>query len=102
MEKHHQESIEKFLEIYKKDPSIIGILLGGSIAHGFAKPDSDIDVSIIVNTEEFQKRKASNKLAFSLWDICTYENGYIDCKVADINFLSKVSELRKRSGKICF
>ena len=28
MEKHHQESIEKFLGIYKKDSSILAILLG--------------------------------------------------------------------------
>ncbi len=92
MEKHHQESINKFLEIYKKDSSILALLLGGSIAHGFAKPDSDIDILIIVDSNEYQKRQASNNLAFSLWDICTYENGYIDCKVSDWNSLLKVAE----------
>ena len=92
MEKHHKDSIDKFLEIYKNDASILAILLAGSIAHGFAKPDSDIDLFIIVDSREFQKRKASNKLAFSLWDICTYENGYVDCKVVDIEFLNKIAK----------
>lgn len=92
MEAHHQESIEKFLSIYKPDTTILAILLGGSIAHGFATPESDIDVTIIVAETEYQKRKLENKLAFSLWDICTYPGGYIDCKVVNIDFLQKVGE----------
>ncbi|MEJ2614699.1 MAG: nucleotidyltransferase domain-containing protein [Ignavibacteriaceae bacterium] len=92
MEKHHEESIDKFLEIYKKDTSISAILLGGSIAHGFASSDADIDICLIVSNEEYQKRKTSNKLAFSIRDISTYENGYIDCKVVDINFLIEISK----------
>ncbi len=90
MEKHHQESIDKFLEIYKKDPSILAILLGGSIAHGFAQSDSDIDILILAESNEYQKRKAINKLTFSLRDICTYENGYIDCKIINMDLLTKV------------
>ena len=90
MEKHHQEAIDKFLELYTKDETILAVLLTGSIAHGFAKYDSDVDVCLIVTTDEYLKRKEQDKLAFSLWDICTYKNGYIDCKVADINFLQKI------------
>ena len=91
MEKHHQESVDKFLYLYKKDSSILAFLLVGSIAHGFAKPDSGIDVCLLVDSEEFQKRKSANKLAFSLWDICTYKHGYVDCKVVDIKLLTKIA-----------
>ncbi len=91
MEKHHQEPIDKFLNIYKKDQSILAVLLAGSIAHGFSKPDSDIDICLVVDSEEFNRRKADNKLAFSLWDFCEYEGGYIDCKVVDLKFLEKIS-----------
>ena len=90
MEKHHQESIAKFIGIYQNDPTILAILLGGSIAHGFAKPDSDIDVTIIVDEAEYQKRKQENKLAFSLWDICNYPGGYVDCKVVSSDFLRMI------------
>lgn len=90
MEKHHQEAIDKFLQQYIKDETILAVLLAGSIAHGFAAYDSDIDVCLIVEPNEYLKRKEQNKLAFSLWDICTYKNGYIDCKVVDINFLHKI------------
>jgi len=102
MEKHHRESIDKFLKIYEGDPSILAMLLGGSIAHGFAKADSDIDILFIVDSEEYQKQKTLNKLAFSLRDICIYENGYIDCKVLDLDFLKKVSERGSDPARYAF
>ena len=92
MEPHQQEAIDVFLSRYTSDPTILAILLGGSIAHGFAKTDSDIDVTIIVDEPEYERRKQENKLAFSLWDICTYPGGYVDCKVVNMSFLQKVSE----------
>lgn len=91
MEKHHKDSIEIFLNKYTKDETILALLLAGSIAHGFAKPESDIDIIIIVDEKEYQKRKKEKKLAFSLWDICTYDGGYVDCKVISIDFLKLVA-----------
>ena len=102
MENHHQEAIDKFLQQYIKDKTILAILLGGSIAHGFSVYDSDIDVILIVGSDEYLKRKEQNKLAFSLWDICTYENGYIDCKVIDINFLHKIKERGSDPARYAF
>jgi predicted nucleotidyltransferase len=51
MEKHHQQEINTFLEIYKKDDTILAILLAGSIAHGFAVSDSDIDIILVAESE---------------------------------------------------
>ena len=102
MEQHHKEAIEIFLKRYSDDESILAILLGGSLAHGFAVPDSDIDVAIIVDSEEFQKRKKERKLAFSLWDICTYEHGYVDCKVVDLAFLQKIAEHGSDASRYAF
>ncbi len=102
MEKHHQEAIDKFVAIYKHDPAILAILLGGSLAHGFASPDADIDVCLLVDSEEFQKRKAANKLAFSLWDICAYEHGYVDCKVVDLALLSRIAQRGSDPSRYAF
>ncbi len=87
MENHHQEAIEKFVGLYQSDPTILAILLSGSIAHGFARSDSDVDVTLIVTEDEYQRRKRENRLAFSRWDICTYAGGYIDCKMVSTGFL---------------
>ena len=102
MEKHHQEAIDKFLNQYTKDETILAVLLAGSIAHGFSAYDSDIDVCLIVDSDEYLKRKEQNKLAFSLWDIFTYENGYIDCKIVDINFLHKIKSRGSDPARYAF
>ena len=102
VEKHHQDAIQKFLQIYKEDESFLAILLAGSIAHGFSETDSDIDICIIVESREYQSRRAENRLAFSLWDICTYENGYIDCKVVDLDFLEKVRKSGSDPARYAF
>jgi len=102
MEKHHQEAIDKFVEIYKKGPTILAILLGGSIAHGFANANADIDVCLLVDSQEFQKRKAANQLAFSLWDICTYEHGYVDCKIVDLELLTKIAQQGSDPARYAF
>jgi predicted nucleotidyltransferase len=102
MEAHHKKAIEEFLARFIDDQMIQGILLAGSLAHGFAKTDSDIDICLIVTKDEFLKRKAANTLAFSLWDICTYENGYVDCKVVDMDFLEKVAEQGSDPARYAF
>ena len=87
VENHHKEAIEKFVQIQQTDETILAILLGGSLAHGFAAPEADIDLLIIVEEAEYQKRKEANKLAFSRRDLCNYPGGYIDCKVISVGFL---------------
>ncbi|MCB0192119.1 MAG: nucleotidyltransferase domain-containing protein [Anaerolineae bacterium] len=102
MEKHHQECLDKFVGQYKQNPSTLAIILGGSLAHGFAKPDADIDICLLVDAEEFQRRKATNQLAFSLWDICTYEQGYVDCKVVDLAFLETIAQRGSDPARYAF
>lgn len=102
MEHHHREAIERFLERYRHDESFRAVLLGGSIAHGFAKPDSDIDLLIVVDEAEYERRKSENRLAFSLWDICTYEGGYVDCKVVSRSFMEKVAERGSDPARYAF
>lgn len=102
MENQHQEAIDKFLDRFKTDTTILAILLGGSLAHGFAESDSDIDVALIVDEAEYERRKRENKLAFSLWDICTYAGGYVDCKVVSLDFLQKISERGSDPARYAF
>ncbi len=102
MEQQQRESLDIFMERYKDDASILAILMGGSIAHGFAKPDSDIDIMLIVDEVEYEKRKRENKLTFSLWDVCTYSGGYIDCKVVSLPFLRLVAERGSDPARYAF
>lgn len=102
MENHHKEAIDIFLSRYKDDPSILAILLGGSIAHGFAKPNADIDVLLVVSEAEYERRKKENQLAFSIWDICNYDGGYVDCKAVSIAFMQLIAEKGSDPARYAF
>ncbi|MFZ5495533.1 MAG: hypothetical protein ACOZE5_09405 [Verrucomicrobiota bacterium] len=41
MEKHHADSIANLVREFQADPGVLALLLGGSLAHGCARPDSD-------------------------------------------------------------
>ncbi len=90
MYKHHQNSIKIFLEKYSRNNEILSILLCGSIAHGYEREDSDIDIILIVKDKEYKRRVKENKLTFIDTESCTYNGGYIDCKVINRNFLKLV------------
>ena len=94
MERHHSETIENLVTLHKKEPSVIALILGGSIAHGFAQPSSDVDVCIVVNDDDFARRKAESKLVYNNRDpkIVVYDGGYVDGKYANKAFLSLVAE----------
>ena len=87
MEAHHAESIKNLVGEFEKDPEVSALILGGSIAHGFARPDSDIDVSILVSGAEYTRRKQAGRMHYNNRTLCTYDKGYIDGKYVDLEFL---------------
>lgn len=102
METHHAESIRKVAQSFEADPSVRALLLGGSIAHGFAQPDSDIDVAIVVGADDFARRKAENKLTYVDRTICTYPQGYLDGKFMDEDFLREVARHGSEPARYAF
>lgn len=102
MEQHHLESINNLIKEFEKDTSILALILGGSIAHGFAKPDSDIDVSIVLETNDFQRRKKENRLVYNNKELCTYENGYIDGKYIDCELLRLIASQGSEPARYAF
>lgn len=90
MEKHHADSIDNLVREFQRDPKIQALLLGGSLVHGYARPDSDIDVAIIVAPEEMAAIRRSGKLHYNNRTLCTYD-GYIDGKYMDLDFLRLVA-----------
>jgi predicted nucleotidyltransferase len=91
MEPHHTDSIRNLVSAFEKDATVLALILGGSLAHGFARPDSDIDVSIMVDAAEYGRRKAGNRMHYNNRTLCTYD-GYIDGKYMDVEFLKQVAE----------
>lgn len=89
---HHAESVENLTRQLRADPSIRALVLGGSLAHGFAAPGSDVDVTIVVDPEEFERRRAEDRLHYNATDVITYEGGYVDGKYVTVDLLRTVAE----------
>ena len=46
---HHAESIQNVGAFFEQDTEVLALLLGGSIAHGFAGPTSDVEVMLVIS-----------------------------------------------------
>ena len=102
MEAHHSRAINDFLAVYSQKDEFIAILLVGSLAHGYARANSDIDIILVATEKEYLRRKHEKKLAFSLWDICQYAGGYIDCKVVSLASLRQIAEKGSDPARYAF
>ena len=91
MLKHHEESIQKLIEYYAGNPEVLAIILGGSVAKGLERPDSDIDGEIIVTDKYYDELRRENKVSECIWGYCTYENGYFDIKYYTKGFLKNAA-----------
>ena len=101
MEAHHAASIRNLVDAMEPDPSVLALVLAGSIAHGYARPESDIDVAIVVEPEEYRRRKREERLHYVNSALCTYE-GYIDGKYVDLGFLRLVAKRGSDPARFAF
>ncbi len=99
---HHTQSIQNVTDYFQRDPEVMALLLGGSIAHGFETPSSDVDIMIFVSDEDHKRRLESNQIHFFNRDLCTYEGGYIDGKYLSMNFLQQVKEKGSEPARFAF
>jgi predicted nucleotidyltransferase len=102
VEPHHAETIRNVVRKFEAEPAVRALLLTGSIAHGFAKPDADVDIAIIVTADEFARRRAENRLTFFDRSLCTYPEGYVDGKFMDEDFLREVARHGSEPARYAF
>lgn len=88
---HHTESIANVVADFAADPECLALVLGGSLAHGFASPSSDIDVTIVVDAPVYERRAADGRLHYTDLAACTYAGGYVDGKYVDLELLRRVA-----------
>lgn len=94
MLQHHIDAQKRTVDLFKDDPTVLALIFGGSVQHELARPDSDIDIMIIVTQEEYARRKEAMQLYYynASDDICPWPEGYVDGKFFDIPFLRLAAE----------
>jgi len=99
---HHEAAIERVIARFEPDPTILALLLGGSLAHGFGAEGSDVDIMLVVSDEEFAERVA--RLDTLFWDaeLAGYDDGYIDGKYVSVGYLALVAERGSEPARFAF
>ncbi|QOR70320.1 nucleotidyltransferase domain-containing protein [Ruania alkalisoli] len=89
---HHEETVAAFVEHVRHDPDVVGVVVTGSVAHGTERPDSDVDVQLVLTEDAFTQAWEQNKLSYVVRDVATYDGGYVDIKVASPDFLRQAAQ----------
>ena len=99
---HHQKTIDNLVSEYKDDPRFKAIIIGGSVAKGVARSDSDLDFMIVATEEEFAKRSAANDYFINRTDLADYPGGFVDGKVIDVHYLADVDKNGNEPSRAAF
>lgn len=65
----HQRAINRLADAYRDDPRFRGLIIGGSVAKGWAREDSDVDFLIIATDEAFEQHRAARALFINRRDL---------------------------------
>ncbi len=102
MREHHQHTIDRLIAHFQTDPAFLALIVGGSIARGWEREDSDVDILLLANDEEYARRLAHRELHYFSIDFCNYPGGYVDGKIMDLAFLKEVSDHGSEPARAAF
>jgi hypothetical protein len=99
---HHAQTIDRLTAHFCDDPNFPSLIVGGSIAKGWAKPDSDVDITLVATGDEYARRVADHALHYFTLDFCDYPGGYVDGKIVDLRFLREVADHGSEPARAAF
>jgi hypothetical protein len=76
--------------------------LGGSVAKGCERADSDIDAIIIVTDARYAALEKENRTAECIFGHCTYEHGYFDIKYTTVKYLEALEKKGSEPSRNAF
>lgn len=89
---HHDEAVARFVARESAHPDTLAVILTGSVAKGDERPDSDVDVYLVVSEERWDAAYASNRLMYTEDHDIGYEGGYFDIKLATLSYLDDAAD----------
>jgi Nucleotidyltransferase domain len=87
----HERLIASTCERFSDDPELLGLVVGGSVAHGLASPASDLDVMLVYSDAAAAARLEQDQLTVFDDTLADYEGGYLDGKVTALGFIDEVA-----------
>lgn len=102
MFKNHKETIVKLKDKIIGEKEIRAALVCGSIAHGFERENSDLDVMFIITKEDYSKRKKRSELTYFNQELAVDPTEYIDGKYISLDFMKKVAAKGSEPARFAF
>lgn len=99
---HHARLVAETTERFRQDPAVQGLLVGGSVAHGLARPDSDLDVMVVVADDELARRTGEHRVVFFEQDVGGAEGGDLDGKLISRELIGAVAERGSEPARWAF
>ncbi|GGI57885.1 nucleotidyltransferase domain-containing protein [Winogradskyella haliclonae] len=99
---HHQDAINNLVKEYQNDERYEALIIGGSVAKGYAKPDSDIDFMMVATDKEFKNLQKTGDFFINRTDLTDYPNGFVDGKVIDMDYLRQVIDRGNEPTRAAF
>lgn len=102
MREHHRSTIERLVAKFENDPRYPALIIGGSLARGQEKENSDVDIILVVTAEEYARRLATKDLWYLDREIAGYPDGYVDGKIFDLDFIRDVAAKGSEPARSAF
>ncbi len=102
MHQHHRETLDRIAKRYADDQDVLGVLLVGSIAHGFEKANSDVDIMLVLPDESFAARERDGTLTFLDLESAKYDGGYVDIKCTSFGQMERVRDHGSEPARFAF
>jgi len=102
MHDHHREALAAVLADVREDSAFEACILTGSVARGWARPDSDLDVVLLATDEAYERRRETWDLQYYREDVCDRVGVYADGKIVDRAFLEAVAERGSEPARAAF
>jgi predicted nucleotidyltransferase len=86
---HHDDTLAAFVAQESARADAVAVVVSGSVARGNPRPDSDVDVYLVGTEERFRKAWDTGLVSYVDSDVATYEGGYVDIKLATVDYLRR-------------
>ena len=90
--KHHDEAVERYVARVSADPDVLAVVVTGSVARGTERPDSDVDLYLVVTEDRWDAAFDQQRLMYVEHDGIGYDGGYYDIKLATLSYLDDAAE----------
>jgi hypothetical protein len=99
---HHEDTLAAFVAQQSAREDTVAVVCSGSVARGDARPDSDVDVSLVLTEEAYRRATDEGLTSYVDSAVATYDGGYVDVKVASVGYLRRAAEAADDPSRASF